>query len=435
MYSKSQKEELILCYFSILRELYDWNFQTYDVVIHDDISNTGVKEMHNKILKTLVLKDDSKVTSIIQELVAKDQLAINSGRYSSSGKKHWNDIIEILEEQREQCKQLSAKLTYQLDLGINEILNFDYNLVLLNLITNGVPLEKLRILYPKKLKKLMDTGLTDGEKIVGFNEFHYLYYKFNEYLKNEVVTSLVESERLSLFSNCKDYEKAIISIIARDKIIIEKGIDYYSVTEGTIDNWERKLSEIVVNIDDKILECAKITKLKPSQIKLIIQQLKQKGLVWEYKNFTYSVVHEIVLGVVPRPPNDFTVEKVKDFDLNSIPETKLEDIPYNKEPKQRQAQSNQLDKKLILFIKHYIQGFCITTKFTERPTQKKIEKLLLLLEKDFAKYGWLEEKDILNIFANEFELIIESEKTNNTKWRKLGKMFLNGLDKLQYFPK
>lgn len=435
MYSKSQKEDLILCYFSILKELYDWNFQTYDVVIYDNISYTGVKEMHNRILKTLVLKDDSNVASIIQELVAKDQLAINSRRYSSTGKTHWNDIIEILEEQQEEYKKLSAKLIYQLDLGITEILTFDYNLLLLSLITNGVPLEKLRILYPKELNKLVSTGLTDGEKIVGFNELHYLYYKFNEYLENEIVTSLVKSEKLVLFSNCKDYEKAIISIIARDKIIIGKGIDYYSVTERTLNNWERKLSEIVVNIDDKISECAKITKLKPSQITLIIRQLKQKGLVWEYKNYTYSVVHEVVLGVIPQPPDDFVIEKVKNFDLNSIPEAKLEDIFYDQEPKQRHVQSSQLDKKLVMFIKQYIQGFCITTKFTERPTQKKVEKLLSLLEKDFAKYGWLEEKDILNIFINEFELIIEAEKTNNTRWRKLGKMFLKNLERLLYFPK
>ena len=232
-----------------------------------------------------------------------------------------------------------------------------------------------------------------------------------------------------------DYEKGIISILERGKVIVGKGIDYYSVQERTLNKWEQKLSEIVVNIDDKISECAKITKLKPSQITLIIRQLKQKGLVWEYKNFTYSVVHEVVLGVIPRPPNDFTIEKVKDFDLDSIPEAKLEDISNNKKPKQRQVQSVQLDKNLIMFIKQYIQGFCITTKFTERPTQKKVEKLLLLLKKDFAKYGWLEEKDILNVFTNEFELIIEAEKTNNTKWRKLGKMFLNGLEKLLYFPK
>jgi DNA-binding MarR family transcriptional regulator len=249
------------------------------VVIHDGTSNTGVKEMHNDILKTLVLKDDSNITSIIQELVAKDKLVISSRRYSSTGKTHWNDIIEILEEQQEQYKQLSAKLTYQLDLGITEVLSFDNNLVLLNLITNGVPLEKLRILYPKESDELVATGLTDGEKIVGFNEFHYLYYKFNDYLKNEIVTSLVKSEKVSLFSKCKDYEKAIISMIARNKIVVGKRIDYYSVTERTIDKWERELSEIVVDIDDKISECAKITKLKPSQITLIIRQLKQKGLV------------------------------------------------------------------------------------------------------------------------------------------------------------
>lgn len=145
-------------------------------------------------------------------------------------------------------------------------------------------------------------------------------------------------------------------------------------------------------------------------------------------------MHEVVLGVIPRPPDDFTVEKVKDFDLDSIPKAKLEDISYDEEPKQRKVQSSQLDKELIMFIKQYIQGFCITTKFTEHPTQKKVEKLLSLLEKDFAKYGWLEEEGILNIFTNEFELIIEAEKTNNTKWRKLGKKFLNGLDKLTFVP-
>ena len=65
----------------------------------------------------------------------------------------------------------------------------------------------------------------------------------------------------------------------------------------------------------------------------------------------------------------------------------------------------------------------------------KVEKLLPLLEKDFAKYGWLEEKEILDIFTNEFELIIEAENANNTKWRKLGKMFLKGLERILYLPK
>ena len=88
-----------------------------------------------------------------------------------------------------------------------------------------------------------------------------------------------------------------------------------------------------------------------------------------------------------------------------------------------------------MFIKQYIQAFCVTTKFTEHPTKKKVVKLLLLLEKDFAKYGWLEEEEILHIFTNEFELIIEAEKANNTKWRKLGKFFLNGLESLLPIPK
>ena len=97
MYSESEKEDLILCYFSILNELYDWNFQTYDVVIHDDTLKNGVKEMHNNILQTLVLKDDSNIPSIIQELLVRDLLVSQSGRYSSTGKTHWNDILEIKE--------------------------------------------------------------------------------------------------------------------------------------------------------------------------------------------------------------------------------------------------------------------------------------------------------------------------------------------------
>lgn len=429
MYSESEKEDLILCYFSIMNELYDWNFQTYDVVIHDGTYNKGVKEMHDKILQMLVF-NDSPIPSVIQELLVKNQLVSQSGRYSSTGKTHWNDVLEIKEELREEYKQYSGKLLYLLDLGVSKTLSLDLNLILLNLISSGVPLNNLKKLYSKEMDNLLSTGLTDGEKVVGFNETHFFYYKFNEHLKGEIVNSLVKNEKFRLFSNCKDYEKAVISVLMREKVIIGKDIDYYSVTERTLDKWERKLSEIIVNIDDKISECAKITKLKPSQITLVIRQLKQKGLVWEYKNYTYSVVHEVVLGVIPRPPNDFTIEKVKDFDLDSIPEAKLEDISYDKETNQRQMQSSQLDKNLIMFIKQYIQGFCITTKFSERPTQKKVEKLLSLLEKDFTKYGWLEEKDILNIFTNEFELIIEAEKTNNTKWRKLGKIFLKSLERL-----
>ncbi|KKM67818.1 hypothetical protein LCGC14_1467300 [marine sediment metagenome] len=435
MISESERENLILCYFSMLKELYDWNFNTYDVVIHDGTSNEGVKEMHNKILETIVLKDDSNIPSIINELLAKNFLINQSGRYSSTGKTHWNDIIEIPEELKEDYKQFSAKLIYLLDLGISEMLKFNISLILLNLISCGVPEENLKRLYPKEVNKLLALGLTNGEKIVGFHESHFLYYKFNEYLKSEVVKSLVKNEKLTLFSKCKDFEKVVISVLAREKVIIRKGIDYYSVQERTLNKWEEKLSEIVVNIDDKVSECSKNTKLKPTQITQIIQHLKLKGCLWEYKNYTYNVVHEVVLGVIPYPPDNFIIGKVKDFEIDSIPKADLEEKFDDIESQQRQEKRKELGLDFIMTIKRYINDFCITTKFSEHPTPKKVETLLSLLEKDLAKFGWSETEEILKIFENEFELIIEAEKTNNSKWRKLGKFFIEGLRSLPFIPK
>ena len=430
MYSESEKEDLILCYFSVLNELYNWNFQAYDIVIHDDTSNKGVKDMHNNILHTLVLKDDSNIPSNIQELLVKDLLVSQSGRYSSSGKTHWNDVLEIKEELKEEYKQYSAKLVYLLDVGISKVMNLNLNSILLNFISSGIPVENLKTLYPKEMDYLLSTGLTDGEKVVGFSESHFFYYKFNERLKSEEVNSLTKKEKLTLFSNCKDYEKAVISVLARDKVIIGKDIDYYSVTEPTLDKWERFKSEITVNIDDKISECAKIAKIKPTQITQIIQHLKVKGYLWEYKHFVYSVVHEIALGVLPYPPDDYTIGKVKDFDLDSISIAKLEDKPPNIEAKPEPEVRKELDKLLVMNIRRYIQGFCMTTRFNERPTSKKVEKYLLLIKDDIAKTGWSEEEAIFRVFTNEFELIIKGLEISNSKWRKLGKVFLKGLNLL-----
>lgn len=62
--------------------------------------------------------------------------------------------------------------------------------------------------------------------------------------------------------------------------------------------------------------------------------------------------------------------------------------------------------------------------------------MLSLLEKDLAKFGWAENEEILRIIENQFELIIESEKVNNTKWRKLGKYAIESFKSfLPYVPK
>lgn len=434
MYSESEKENLILSYFSVLNELYDWNFQTYDVVIHDGTYNTGVKDIHNNILKTLVLKDDSNIPSIIQELLVKELLVSQSGRYSSTGKTHWNDILEIKEELREEYKQFSGKLIYMLDLGISETLNFNFNLILMNFISSGIPLKNLNTIYPKEMSKLLTTGLTDGEKVVGFNESHFFYYKFNEHLNGEVVNSLAKNEKLTLFSNCKDYEKAVISVLAREKIIIGKGIDYYSVQEKTLDKWERLKSGIIANLNDKISECAKITKLKPTEITQIIQHLKTKGYLWEYKNFIYSVVHEVILGVLPYPSDDYIIGKIKDFNLVSVPITKVGEETPDVETEPKQDMTKELDKMLAVNIRQYIQGFCMTTRFNERPTSKKVEQYLALIKDDIAKTGWSEEEEVFKVFVNEFELIIKGLEISNSKWRKLGKVFLKGLSLLPLIP-
>lgn len=435
MYSESERENLILCYFSLLKELYDWNFNTYDVIIHDGTSNEGIMEMHNKILETLVLNDGSNVPSIVQNLLIRNLLVSQSNRYSSTGKTHWNDIIEIPEGIKDDYIQYSAKLIYLLDKGISELVKVDQYVILLNLISSGVPVENLQKLYPGEISRLLAMGLTNGEKVVGFHESHFFYYKFNEFLKSELNTSLVKEEREKLFSNCKDFEKAIISVLAREKVIIGKGIDYYSVQDRTIEKWEKKRSEIVVNIDDKISECSKNTKLKPTQITQIIQHLKVKGHLWEHKNYIYSVVHEVVLEVVAYPPDDYIIEKVKNFDLNSILTADLEEKNDDVESKRTQVKVKELGQDFIFAIKEYVNDLCRTTKFTEHPTQKKVEKMLSLLEKDLAKYGWAEIEEILRIIENQFELIINSEKVNNTKWRKLGKFFIESFRSFPLGPK
>ena len=76
----------------------------------------------------------------------------------------------------------------------------------------------------------------------------------------------------------------------------------------------------------------------------------------------------------------------------------------------------------------------MTTRFNEHPTSKKVKQYLVLIKDDITKNGWSEEEEVFRFFTNEFELIIRGLEISNSKWRKLGKVFLKGLGLIPFIP-
>ena len=140
------------------------------------------------------------------------------------------------------------------------------------------------------------------------------------------------------------------------------------------------------------------------------------------------------MGVIPYPPDDYTIGKIKNFDLNSVSIAKLEEKTTIIKTQPKKHIGKELDPMLRINIRQYIQGFCANTRFNERPTSKKVEKYLALIKDDITKSGWAEEEEVFRVFVNEFELIVKGLEISNSKWRKFGKTFLRGISLIPLIP-
>ncbi len=322
----NQAFKTILSYFSLLPEIYDSDYSKYYSKIYENNWDKGLEAMHQNIMQNLIPKKVD-IEQFIKALIEKGFLYITEGGWSQSGKTHWSDEVHIRENIIDLLEVLNQKLINDLYEDISKILEEKENIIILKMIQKGVPSDVLKKLYFKKVDDLVNTGFTNGLKLIGFSNNTLIGKKFKEILEKKTSIAFIRKEMETRFSNLSIDEKVILYFLDLNETVIGRDYGHFkSVSNSTYKRYENSHDSIIVNFDEKLNIIALITKTDVITIKKIIEQLKERGLIWEEDVFVYTdVVYKKVIKIFPSVPEGF----FEDY-FSNIPEDiiKLLDLWY-----------------------------------------------------------------------------------------------------------
>lgn len=220
-------------------------------------------------------------------------------------------------------RSIKEKIIQKILKLIKEVVTDDKNLVILKLIENNVPSDVIKKIYPKKIDKLINYGLIDGNAVVKFSEETKLSKAFNYKLKAEnKLSRLIDIKKVKLFSALSKEEKLVLFILNINETISSKNIGKYSdVSDGTRKKYDTYFNDIHINLKGKFIISSLILNKEIYQIEQIFHGLKTKGMIWEEKTPVYSVVYKKIIKILPNVSENYIenfLPNIKNEILNTV---------------------------------------------------------------------------------------------------------------------